>query len=122
MKNLANHILVDYRNIKGNETEIGNFVFDLMIKVINETTMKIVHKKLVILNDNTPPGFTSVLLLDESHFTTHCYSELGLMMVDIATCGKTDTLNVIEKFNIKLKEKFPLMEITYLENHKRFIY
>jgi hypothetical protein len=47
------HIFVDFIGIKGNEIEIGEFVFNLMIDSINiNTTMKIVHKHLEILNIN----------------------------------------------------------------------
>ena len=69
------HILADYTGIYGNEEDIGNFIFDLMIRTIDRTSMKIVHKHLSILQDDTPPGFTSVLLLDSSHFSSHCYSD-----------------------------------------------
>ena len=115
------HIFVDFIGIKGNEIEIGEFVFNLMINSINiNTTMKIVHKHLEILNIDTPAGFTSVLLLDESHFTSHCYSGEGLLAIDLFTCGKTDTSKVIDYFTIKLIEKYENVLCVYKKNHKRF--
>jgi S-adenosylmethionine decarboxylase len=116
------HIFADYKGLYGDENEIGSFVFELMISSIKRTNMKIVHKKLVILNGDTPSGFTSVLLLDESHYTSHCYSDIGLLALDIFTCGNTDTTEIMNYFNQKLLEKYPMIESTYLQNHKRFNY
>ena len=119
-KHKGNHIFADFINVKGDEKYIGNYIFNLMIKAIEQTDMKIVHKHLKILNINTPPGFTCVLLLDSSHFTSHCYSEEGIMAMDLFTCGSTDTNEVMNYVIKKLVKKFPEIKCTYLENHKRF--
>ena len=72
------HIFADYKGLFGNEYEIGEFIFQLMQdSILNASTMKIVHKNLVILNKDTqgvetPPGFTEILALlqlDSSHMT-----------------------------------------------------
>ena len=42
----GNHILVDYIGLYGDEKELGEFVFNLMIECINKTDMKIVHQNL----------------------------------------------------------------------------
>lgn len=117
------HIFADYTDIYDNEYILGEFIFKIMQEAVTNTSkMKIVHKKLCILNGETPPGMTSVLLLDESHFTTHAYSSEGLLMVDIATCGQTDTTKVIDYFNMKLKEKYPDAKRVLIENHRRFLH
>ena len=116
----GSHILVDYNGIAGDENEIGKFIFDLMIETIEQTTMKIVHKQLSILNVDTPPGFTAILLLDSSHFSCHSYSDTGLLAIDLFTCGPTNTFTTIEYFTKRLFEKFPNAKCTYKENHKRF--
>ena len=121
MSTKGKHIFVDFNEIRGDENELGNFVFNLMINSIEKnTSMKIVHKNLSILNGDTPPGFTSVLLLDESHFTSHCYSEEGLLAIDLFTCGKTDTTKVIDYFISKLIEKYPDVMCTFRKTHERF--
>ncbi len=38
----------------------------------------------------SPPGFAAVVLIDESHVSAHCYSESGLLAIDIFTCGDSD--------------------------------
>lgn len=105
------HIFIDYRDIyDDDENELGEFVFGLMIStILNKTCMKIVHQHLCILNVDTPPGFTSVLLLDSSHFTSHCYSKKGTLSCDLFTCN-TD-LSVLEKaiqyFINGIEDKYP---------------
>lgn len=89
------HIFLDYQDIYDDEYSLGKFIFHLMVSTILEKTcMRIVHQHLCILNEDTPPGFTSVLLLDSSHFTSHCYSKKGTLSCDLFTCN-TD-LSVLE--------------------------
>jgi S-adenosylmethionine decarboxylase len=38
----------------------------------------------------SPPGCTAVVMLDESHCSVHTYADLGLMALDVFTCGATD--------------------------------
>jgi len=40
--------------------------------------------------DESPPGCTAVVMLDESHCSVHTYADLGLMAFDVFTCGSTD--------------------------------
>ena len=117
----GSHVLADFTGIYGDEYEIGEKVFKLMIKVIDsKTCMKIVHKHLEILNEDTPPGFTSMLLLDSSHFSAHSYTEEGLLSCDIYTCGITNPVEVMEYFQEELLKEFSDMKCTYMNNHKRF--
>lgn len=44
---------------------------------------------------NSAPGFTAAVLLDESHCTAHSYADLGLMALDMFTCGKTDPRDIL---------------------------
>tara|TARA_R110002096_G_scaffold87384_2_gene200569 strand:- start:527 stop:889 length:363 start_codon:yes stop_codon:yes gene_type:complete len=45
---------------------------------------------------NSPPGFTAMVLLDESHCSAHCYADLGLMALDIFTCGRTNPSDILK--------------------------
>ena len=44
---------------------------------------------------DSPPGFTAIVMLDESHCSAHCYADLGLMAMDVFTCGKTNPWDVL---------------------------
>ena len=131
------HIFADYKGLIGDEYEIGKFVFELMQDSINNaSTMKIVHKNLVVLNNETqgietPPGFTAILALlqlDSSHmtvtsFTSHSYSEeceMGLLCIDVFTCCSDDTSKIIDYFEDRLVKKYPKVERVSIETHKRF--
>ena len=48
------------------------------------------------LGHNSPPGFTCVVLLDESHISAHTYADKNVIALDIFTCGKTDPYNVLD--------------------------
>ena len=118
----GSHVLADFTGIFGDEYTTGEFVYMLMIKAIAQTTMKIVHKHLEILNKDTPPGFTAMLLLDSSHFSAHSYTTEGLLSCDIYTCGPTNTLEVMNYFKEELVKQFPDMKCSYIQEHKRFQY
>lgn len=60
---------------------------------------------------NSPPGFTAMVLLDESHCSAHCYADLRLIALDIFTCGRTDP-NDILKF---IREEVDLGEVTTVQ-------
>lgn len=45
---------------------------------------------------NSPPGFTAVVVLDESHCSAHTYADLGLIALDIFTCGNTQPAAILE--------------------------
>jgi S-adenosylmethionine/arginine decarboxylase-like enzyme len=93
------HFLMDYNFPPVNDAKdseaLAHEVFGIMEKSLKDAGIHIVFEKLVILpepgsNDPSPLGFTSVLLLDESHATAHCFSNLeskGLLAVDVFTCG-----------------------------------
>jgi len=44
---------------------------------------------------DSPAGFTAVVVLDESHCSAHTYADLGLIAIDIFTCGHTDPHDVL---------------------------
>jgi S-adenosylmethionine decarboxylase len=44
---------------------------------------------------DSPPGFTCVVMLDESHVSAHTYADLGLIALDVFTCGNTKPADVL---------------------------
>jgi len=57
---------------------------------------------------NSPPGFTAVVLLDESHCSAHTYADLGLIALDVFTCGGTNPADVLKY----LREELDLGEVS----------
>lgn len=121
------HVLCDFifnpQELEDDETLAQNVMF-LMESAIAQTDMRIVHKCMKILGDTpqSEKGFTSVLLLDESHITSHCYSQRGLLAFDIFTCGHTSPQVVMDFIILNMKKLYPSFECIYNEFHYRFHY
>lgn len=128
MESKGTHIFIDFENINFTEDktieEHGKQIFNFMYNSIKEKSeMKIVHKHLEILEEpKTANGFTSVLLLDESHFTSHCYSDLGLLACDIFTCGKSDTEEISNYFINLMKREYPELKVNRYVINRRFLH
>tara|TARA_R110002111_G_scaffold262504_1_gene338903 strand:+ start:73080 stop:73415 length:336 start_codon:yes stop_codon:yes gene_type:complete len=60
---------------------------------------------------NSAPGFTAMILLDESHCSAHCYADLGLIALDVFTCGDTDPNDVLRY----IREDIDLGDVSVLE-------
>lgn len=123
----GNHIFIDYENFTH---ELGrdyqaHRIFRIMSDAINNlTNMKIVHSHLEILKEpETQDGFTSVLLLDESHFTAHAYTgKHNLLALDLFTCGGTDTKFIMNEVNRTILKEFPNIKLNSFVVNKRFKY
>jgi S-adenosylmethionine/arginine decarboxylase-like enzyme len=129
-KHHGNHVFADFvwdvtkDNLDGEDFSdhvFGDFVFETMKKAIQQTNMTIVHSKLCILGEgDSIPGWTSVILIDESHYSSHSYTDRGLLALDIFTCGKTDPVPIMEYTIKEIKNKYPSLKCTYFQNHHRF--
>jgi len=131
-KHHGNHVFADFvwdvtkDNLDGedfNDHVFGDFVFETMKKAIQQTKMTIVHSKLCILGEGeSPAGFSGFFCLDESHYSSHSYTERGLLALDVFTCGKTNPVPIMEYTIKELKNKYPSLKCTYFQNHHRFHY
>lgn len=125
MKYHGKHNMVDITDFKVDAEEGGRFIFQLMKKSLEQSSCTIVHEQLVILgkDEKTPPGFTSVILIDESHMTAHCYSDSGWLAVDIFTCGsKNDPEIILNYFISTLQKTYPTIHISFSYGISRFPY
>ncbi len=128
MKSHGNHVFGDFIwdvcKEKVDDIELANNIFEIMEKSVRRTSMTIVHKKLVILGQTpeSPPGFTSIILIDESHVSAHCYADRGLLALDVFTCGKTQPKPIMDNIEKEIKLLYPSFRCIYNEQHKRFHY
>lgn len=124
-KHLGKHIFFDFFNFKSSETdqEKAENIFNIMVKAIEtKTNMKIVHKQLTVFDPKeTLPGFTSVLLLDASHFTAHAYTdEKALLALDIFTCGSTNTEDLADHVIREITHKYNNIILSKYTVNNRF--
>lgn len=52
--------------------------------------------------NNSPAGCTAIVMLDESHCSVHTYADLGLLAMDVFTCGSTDPMEIWRNLSEKL--------------------
>jgi S-adenosylmethionine decarboxylase len=123
MKNKGNHVFLDFINFYDNDLEeCCSYIFEIMKQSIKQTIMKPMFEKMVILKDDTEEGFTSVILLDESHITSHSYTQRGLLALDVFTCGQTNPEVVAKYVKDELEKKYPAIQCVSYVTHKRFLY
>ena len=109
LPHLDSAIIVEYST----DRMIAETVFHIIFRALIDNGINVVHKKLIVfeqsVNAPSPPGFTSVMLLDESHASAHCYSEMGLLAIDCFTCGGNPqaTKNVAASIHKSLTTIFP---------------
>lgn len=104
---LGKHGTLDLTNFFLSPEEGGKFILQTMRDSVHLSTCREVHHKLVILGDVSAPGFTSVVLIDESHITAHCYSDKGLLAIDVFTCGDSDPVLLMDYILCKIQGQVP---------------
>ncbi|MEC7100416.1 MAG: S-adenosylmethionine decarboxylase [Candidatus Thermoplasmatota archaeon] len=97
------HVLLDYRNYSSTKENDGQWMLNLMRESVRKCGIREVHSHVEIFDgDLSPPGFAAVVLIDESHVTAHCYSESGLLAIDVFTCGDHEPDCVAEQIHERL--------------------
>jgi S-adenosylmethionine decarboxylase len=115
------HIFVDYTGFFPEIEDLGEKILSLMENIIDRSTANRVHSHVEIFDGKTsPPGFAAVVLLDESHFTAHCYSSKGWLSIDCFTCGATDTNSIIESMDKALIQISPAIKLEKKKVESRF--
>ena len=100
----------------------GSWMLSLMERAVDASGARRVHSHNEEFDGTlSPPGFASVVLLDESHVSAHCYSETGLLAIDAFSCGNTDPARIIEFIESELKDKYPEMNIKRRKRVERFL-
>ena len=115
------HIFLDYTGFFPDVDNLGSKILSIMETIIDESTANRVHSHVEHFDGKTsPPGFAAVVLLDESHFTAHCYSEKGWLSVDCFTCGATDTDSIVEAMDLALNQLSPSIHLQMKKSERRF--
>ena len=117
------HIILDYVGYIAPQKDDGQWILEIMRDVIANSTAKEVHSHVTQFDgSNSPLGFAAVVVLDESHFSAHCYSELGWLAIDCFTCGSADTESIVKEFTDILQKKIPTLKATQRKTVERFLH
>lgn len=86
------HTIIDFSNFFIRPKNLHSACDNLLASYkyfANKNNLNVVGQNHKIFNNisTSPNGFTLVLLLDESHISTHTYTDTGLLALDIFTCA-----------------------------------
>ena len=82
------HVVLDYTDYSPPVDDDGEWMLQVLRDCVRKAGIREVHAHVVQFDGTeSPPGFAAVVLIDESHVSAHCYSESGLLAIDIFTCG-----------------------------------
>jgi len=117
----GSHVLLDYINYQRGELGDGKWVLSVLRECVKESGVREVHSHVEIFDgEESPPGFAAVVLIDESHVTAHCYSERGLLAIDVFTCGDSDAGEVADMINDVLVSENPDLRRVFTKSVERF--
>ena len=90
------HLLIDCRNVPRETCLNDGQMLQAMARAATRAGANVISQVRYHFGHNSPPGFTAVIVLDESHCSAHTYADLGLVALDVFTCGKTDPNDVLK--------------------------
>ena len=105
------HLLIDCRNVSYDLCLDDKAVLRAMARSAEKAGATVISQVRYHFEHNSPPGFTAMVLLDESHCSAHSYADLGLIALDVFTCGETDPYDVLKY----MQEELDLGEVTVRE-------
>jgi S-adenosylmethionine decarboxylase len=70
-------------------------MLDVMARAARKAGAVVISQVRYQFGHNSPPGFTAVVMLDQSHCSAHTYADSGQIALDIFTCGDSDPADVL---------------------------
>ena len=115
------HVVLDYIGYSPPVDEDGAWMLQVLRDCVNRAGIREVHAHVAQFDGSeSPPGFAAVVLIDESHVSAHCYSESGLLAIDIFTCGDSDPVPLADDIHSMVVEAVPGLELSGRESLDRF--
>lgn len=118
---VGSHVLLDYTDYISPKDDDASWILCLLRDSVRDSGVREVHSHVEIFDGSkSPPGFASVVLIDESHVSAHCYSERGLLAVDVFTCGENDADSLADLLHDRLVSEIPTLRLVFRERVERF--
>ena len=105
------HLLIDCRNVAKEVCLDDKGLLDAMATAAEKAGATVVSQIRYKFGHGSPPGFTAVVMLDESHCSAHTYADEGLVALDVFTCGDTEPLDVLNY----ILEDVDLGDVSFVE-------
>jgi S-adenosylmethionine decarboxylase len=109
------HLLVDCWDVDRELCLDDKRVLSAMSRAAERAGATVISQVRYKFGHDSPPGFAAVIMLDESHCSAHSYADLGLIAMDVFTCGSTNPRTVLRY----IQEELDLGIVTVRE-FKRF--
>lgn len=119
---LGVHILLDYTEFLPTVEKDGAWMLDILRQSVRDAGVREIHSHVEEFDGEVSPlGFAAVVLIDESHVSAHCYSERGLLAIDVFTCGDHDPEVVADSIHASLCGAVPGLNLLRRERIERFM-
>jgi|TARA_B100002003_G_C13979211_1_gene473620 S-adenosylmethionine decarboxylase len=117
------HVYLDYVNFFPGGDETASWMLEILRSSVKECGVEEVHSHSEVFDgEKSPAGFASIVLIDESHVTAHCYSDKGWLALDAFTCGKHDPNQLANIIHEKLIGKCEGLKLMKRETVDRFVH
>ena len=90
------HLLIDCRGVPRDLCLDDQRLLAAMARSAEACGATVISQIRYRFGSDSPPGCTAVVMLDESHCSAHSYADLGLLALDVFTCGQTDPRDIWE--------------------------
>ena len=120
-KYIGKHIMLDYTGYVPPVDDDANWILEIMKNAATNSGIRVVHHHVEKFDGTvSPPGFAAVVLIDESHITAHAYSNIGLLAIDIFTCGEHSPDDVATEIDAKIRSEVPSLVCECRQYSPRF--
>ncbi|MBN2311494.1 MAG: adenosylmethionine decarboxylase [Candidatus Hydrogenedentes bacterium] len=89
------HLLIDCRHVARELCLDDKRMLQVMARAAERAGSTVISQIRYKFGSDSPPGFAALVMLDESHCSAHTYADLGLVAMDIFTCGTTEPRDVL---------------------------
>lgn len=107
----GNHLLIDCSAVSRELCLNDKLVLNVMARAAERAGATVISQVRYKFGSDSPPGFAAMVMLDESHCSAHSYADLGLIALDIFTCGNTSPRNILKY----MQDELDLGEISTVE-------
>ncbi len=117
----GSHVLLDYVDYERGTDGDGEWALGVLRSCIRESGVREVHSHVEVFDGTeSPSGFAAAVLIDESHVTAHCYSERGLLAIDVFTCGDSNADSLADLIHERLVLENPGLRLVFRKSVERF--
>ena len=121
-ESLGAHVLLDYIGYSPPVEDEGAWALQVLRESVHEAGVREVHSHVESFDGGISPlGFAAIVLIDESHVSAHCYSERGLLAIDVFTCGGDNPETIADSIHASFSTVIPGLRLINRKRVERFL-